>query len=115
MGFSCDWDRLSFTMDESNCDAVRKVFVHLYKKGWIYKGKRIVSEKFVNMAGKEWAKDPNAGWGHYGLQWWTVPEGNGYRADGMFGQITIVWPEHDAVLSFQRMDDCSNSSFPSLG
>ena len=43
MGYSCDWDRLAFTMDESNCKAVRKVFVHLYKKGWIYKGKRIVN------------------------------------------------------------------------
>jgi len=43
MGYSCDWDRLSFTMDQSNCEAVRKVFVHLYKKGWIYKGKRIVN------------------------------------------------------------------------
>ena len=43
MGFSCDWDRLAFTMDECNCNAVRKVFVHLYKKGWVYKGKRIVN------------------------------------------------------------------------
>ena len=43
MGYSCDWDRLAFTMDEGNCRAVRKVFVHLYKKGWIYKGKRIVN------------------------------------------------------------------------
>ncbi len=43
MGFSCDWDRLAFTMDEQNCRAVREVFVHLYKKGWIYKGKRIVN------------------------------------------------------------------------
>ncbi len=43
MGYSCDWDRLSFTMDEGNCKAVRKVFVHLFKKGWIYKGKRIVN------------------------------------------------------------------------
>ena len=43
MGYSCDWDRLSFTMDEGNCRAVRKVFVHLFKKGWIYKGKRIVN------------------------------------------------------------------------
>ncbi len=43
MGFSCDWDRLAFTMDDQNCRAVRKVFVHLYKKGWIYKGKRIVN------------------------------------------------------------------------
>ncbi len=43
MGFSCDWDRLSFTMDDQNCRAVRKVFVQLYKKGWVYKGKRIVN------------------------------------------------------------------------
>ena len=43
MGFSCDWDRFSFTMDEQNNKAVRWVFVHLYKKGWIYKGKRIVN------------------------------------------------------------------------
>ena len=43
MGYSCDWDRLSFTMDEQNCRAVREVFVHLYKKGWIYRGKRIVN------------------------------------------------------------------------
>ena len=38
MGYSCDWDRLTFTMDEKACKAVRSVFVHLYKKGWIYKG-----------------------------------------------------------------------------
>lgn len=43
MGFSCDWDRLAFTMDEQNCRAVRQTFVYLYKKGWIYKGKRIVN------------------------------------------------------------------------
>ena len=43
MGYSCDWDRLTFTMDEKACKAVRSVFVHLYKKGWIYKGKRIVN------------------------------------------------------------------------
>jgi len=43
MGFSCDWDRLRFTMDENNCKAVRDVFVKLYKKGYIYKGDRIVN------------------------------------------------------------------------
>ena len=43
MGFSCDWDRLAFTMDEQNCRAVRQTFVYLYKKGWIYKGKRIIN------------------------------------------------------------------------
>lgn len=43
MGFSCDWDRLAFTMDEQNSRAVRHVFVHLFKKGYIYKGKRIIN------------------------------------------------------------------------
>lgn len=43
MGYSCDWDRLRFTMDENNCRAVRDVFVKLYKKGYIYKGDRIVN------------------------------------------------------------------------
>jgi len=43
MGFSCDWDRLAFTMDDRNCRAVREVFVRLYKKGYIYRGVRIVN------------------------------------------------------------------------
>ncbi|MBQ8882756.1 MAG: valine--tRNA ligase, partial [Clostridia bacterium] len=43
MGFSCDWDRLAFTMDERCSKAVREVFVNLYNKGLIYKGDRIVN------------------------------------------------------------------------
>lgn len=43
MGFSCDWTKLRFTMDEHNCNAVREVFCRLYEKGYIYRGKRIVN------------------------------------------------------------------------
>lgn len=43
MGFSCDFNRFAFTMDERNSRAVRKVFVDLYKKGWIYRGQRIIN------------------------------------------------------------------------
>ncbi|MBR2988756.1 MAG: class I tRNA ligase family protein, partial [Clostridia bacterium] len=43
MGFSCDWDRLAFTMDERCSKAVREVFVNLYNKGLIYQGGRIVN------------------------------------------------------------------------
>ncbi len=43
MGYSCDWNRLAFTMDEGNSNAVNYVFVSLYKKGYIYKGDRIVN------------------------------------------------------------------------
>ena len=43
MGVSCDWDRVSFTMDERLTKAVKKVFVDMYNKGQIYKGKRMVN------------------------------------------------------------------------
>jgi len=43
LGASCDWDRNRFTMDEGFHDAVLKVFVDLYHKGTIYKGKRLVN------------------------------------------------------------------------
>lgn len=43
LGNSCDWDRLTFTLDENVSQAVRKVFVSLYRKGWIYRGMRLVN------------------------------------------------------------------------
>ena len=43
LGCMLDYDRLVFTMDENYTKAVRKVFVALYKKGLIYRGKRIVN------------------------------------------------------------------------
>lgn len=43
LGDSVDWDRKVFTLDEGVSTAVRKVFVKLYKKGWIYKGEKIVN------------------------------------------------------------------------
>ncbi|UCE23234.1 MAG: valine--tRNA ligase [Candidatus Zixiibacteriota bacterium] len=43
MGCSCDWTRTRFTLDEKLSRAVAEVFTHLYKKGWIYKGHRIVN------------------------------------------------------------------------
>jgi valyl-tRNA synthetase len=43
LGDSCDWDRLVFTLDEGVSRAVRKVFVQLYKKNWIYKGTKLIN------------------------------------------------------------------------
>ena len=43
LGASCDWDRTAFTMDESYYKAVIRVFVDLYKKGYIYRGWRMVN------------------------------------------------------------------------
>ena len=43
LGCSCDWDRTSFTMDETRSKAVIKVFCDLYRKGLIYRGLRMVN------------------------------------------------------------------------
>ncbi len=43
LGASVDWDRERFTMDEGLSDAVKKVFVELYREDLIYRGKRLVN------------------------------------------------------------------------
>jgi valyl-tRNA synthetase len=43
LGCSCDWSRERFTMDAGYSQDVLKVFVDLYKKGYIYRGKRMVN------------------------------------------------------------------------
>ncbi len=42
-GFSCDWRRERFTMDEGLSSAVIEVFIRLYEKGLIYRGERLVN------------------------------------------------------------------------
>lgn len=43
LGASCDWSRERFTMDEGLSKAVNEVFVSLFEKGYIYRGKRLVN------------------------------------------------------------------------
>jgi len=43
LGCSCDWGRERFTMDPEYSRCVQSVFVDLYKKGLIYRGKRMVN------------------------------------------------------------------------
>lgn len=43
MGCSLDWNRVNFTMDEDYYKSVINVFVDLYEKGLIYRGKRMIN------------------------------------------------------------------------
>ncbi|HEY5036990.1 MAG TPA: valine--tRNA ligase, partial [Chthoniobacterales bacterium] len=43
LGCSCDWSRERFTMDAGYSRAVQQTFVDLYRKGFIYRGKRMVN------------------------------------------------------------------------
>ncbi|HVX49640.1 MAG TPA: valine--tRNA ligase [Chitinophagaceae bacterium] len=43
LGCSCDWERTAFTMDDDYYKSVIEVFIKLYDKGWIYRGKRMIN------------------------------------------------------------------------
>ena len=43
MGASLDYRRERFTMDDDYVRAVMRFFVHLYRKGWIYRANRIIN------------------------------------------------------------------------
>ncbi|WP_062762800.1 valine--tRNA ligase [Falsirhodobacter sp. alg1] len=43
LGASCDWEREAFTMSGNFPEAVTKVFVEMFRKGLIYRGKRLVN------------------------------------------------------------------------
>jgi valyl-tRNA synthetase len=50
LGCSCDWTRERFTMDEHYSRCISQVFVDLYKKGYIYRGKRMVNWDVVSQS-----------------------------------------------------------------
>src|SRR5699024_6237961 len=43
LGCTCDWERVSFTMDDHYYRAVIKTFIQLYEKGLIYRGARMIN------------------------------------------------------------------------
>ena len=80
-------------------------FGQLYLQKGIWKGKRIIPEKWVAEAtslqvdnASHKGKDENSDWQQgYGYQFWRCRH-NLYRGDGAMGQYCIVMPEHDAVV-----------------
>jgi valyl-tRNA synthetase len=43
LGCSCDWSRQRYTLDDDYVHAVQKIFVDLYRKGLIYRGRRMIN------------------------------------------------------------------------
>lgn len=43
LGASCDWDRTFFTMEKKNSEAVVKVFMDMYNKGYLYRDLKMVN------------------------------------------------------------------------
>lgn len=76
--------------------------LYLHEGKW--KGEQIVSEEWVKTATRKHIetghKDP---WvSGYGYQFWMIESRKGaFRADGAYGQYSIVLPDENAVLATQ--------------
>ncbi|WP_432726204.1 serine hydrolase domain-containing protein [Variovorax sp. W6] len=64
----------------------------LHAQNGMWNGKQILTKEWVDSVHAPHTKD------RYGYQWWLGPNG-AYNADGLFGQYSVVFPEHNAVLA----------------
>jgi valyl-tRNA synthetase len=98
LGSSCDWSRLTFTMDEKCSKAVREVFVNLYNKKLIYRGSRIINwcpccKTALSDAEVEYAEEDGNFW-H--IKYFVEGENGAYlevattRPETMFGDTAVA-------------------------
>ena len=108
LGASCDWDRTKFTMDPDLTDAVINTFVYFYKKGWIYRGVRMVNwdpEGHTAVSDEEVVhKDTKS---HFYHLRYYVSDGSGNRTD-KYIIVATTRPETimaDAAVSINPDDE----------
>ena len=94
LGASCDWDRERFTLDEGLSKAVREAFVHLYEKGLIYRGPRLINwspglKTAVSDLEVEYSEEPGK---LYYFKYKLAPDGDQPEADE-FIPVATTRPE----------------------
>ena len=102
LGTSCDWERERFTMDEGLSDAVNQVFVQLYEKGYIYRGRRMINwcpvSKTALSDEEVIYKEENGKFYHFK---YPLSDGSGFlvvattRPETMFGDTAVAVPPGD--------------------
>ena len=81
----------------------------LYLQNGIWDGERLISEDWIDFVRTPAPATVGKG-GHYGGQWWLVPEGrddvptDAYSTSGNRGQYTIVVPSHNMVIVRRGLD-----------
>ncbi|MGZ5061287.1 MAG: valine--tRNA ligase [Usitatibacter sp.] len=107
LGDSCDWSREYFTMDEPRSRGVTEVFVRLFEKGLIYRGKRLVSwDPVLQTAVSDLEVDSRE---ENGTLWhirYPLEDGGGHltvattRPETMLGDVAVaVHPEDERYAS----------------
>ena len=81
--------------------------------GGVWQGKRIVSEEWIREATKKQIDTLPSLWNcGYGYQFKRSPYPDSYRAAGLFGQVTTVLPQIDAIVGIQCGENVSGSWEP---
>ena len=80
----------------------------LHAQGGRWDGRQILPAGWVNEA-----TAPQVATGEYGYQWWMGPDST-YYALGLFTQLSIVFPDHDAVLAITGAIDGSAKLLPTI-
>ena len=97
LGSSCDWDRERFTMDDGCSEAVKEVFVSLYKKGLIYRGERMINwcpHCLTSISDAEVEYEEQAG--HFWHLRYKLTDGSGYiylattRPETLLGDTAVA-------------------------
>ena len=77
----------------------------IFLNGGLYNNKRIVSKEYIEDSTTDIISTANAGFADgenvmgYGYQLWLCSYKGAYRADGMYGQFCIVFPDKQAVIT----------------
>ncbi|KAI7259251.1 valyl-tRNA synthetase-like protein, partial [Hortaea werneckii] len=103
MGLSLDYSRERFTLDEGMSSGVRQVFIQLYQKGLIYRGKRIINwDPAARTALSDIEVEYKEVNGHLYHLRYPLKDGSGYltvattRPETMLGDTAVaVHPEDD--------------------
>ena len=102
MGSAADWERERFTMEEGCNEAVKEVFVNLYNKKLIYRGKRIINWCPVcrtSISDAEVEYEDQAG--HFWHLRYPLSDGSGYiemattRPETMLGDTAVAVNPND--------------------
>jgi CubicO group peptidase (beta-lactamase class C family) len=87
-------------------DILKLGALHVRNGEW--NGKQLLPKEWVKAATQSQVTE-----GKYGYQWWMGPD-NAYYALGLFTQMSIVFPQHDAVLAITAAIDGSRKLLPSV-
>jgi valyl-tRNA synthetase len=104
LGCSCDWSRQRYTLDDTYAAAVQKVFIDLYRKGLIYRGRRMINwdpAAQTALSDEEVVAKPQKG-NLYFVRYEIVEE------PGRFFEVATTRPETimaDTAMAFHPGDD----------